>query len=153
MTEDNNNGLKLKIQCFEELSNIELYEILKVRAAVFVVEQECAYQDIDDIDFHATHVTLCRDSNIIAYARVFKDDDADLWHIGRVLTAERNKHFGLEVMKEAIKVAEARGARCVEIEAQCYALGFYQRLGFQVSSEVFILDGIPHRRMRLRLCP
>ena len=149
MTEDNNK-LKLTIQSFEELTTFELYEILKVRAAVFVVEQECAYQDLDDIDFRSIHVTLHGDDGIIAYARVFMDDGG-LWHIGRVLTTERDRHFGLEVMREAIKVANAHDAECIEIEAQCYALGFYGKLGFQVSSVEFMLDGIPHRRMRLRI--
>lgn len=149
MKEDNNK-LKLTIQSFEELNTFELYEILKVRAAVFVVEQECPYQDLDDIDFRSIHVTLHRDDGIVAYARVFKDD-GDLWHIGRVLTTEREKHFGLEVMREAIKVAKSQDAKCIEIEAQCYALGFYEKLGFQVSSEEFMLDGIPHRRMRLQI--
>lgn len=150
MTEDGNNKLKLAIQSFEELNTLELYEILKVRAAVFVVEQECAYQDLDDIDFRSTHVTLWRDGGIIAYARVFKDD-GNLWHIGRVLTTERNKHYGLEVMREAIKVAKIHDAPWIEIEAQCYALGFYEKMGFRVSSEEFMLDGIPHRRMRLQI--
>ena len=141
---------RFAIHSFEELNTFELYEILKVRAAVFVVEQACAYQDLDDIDFQSTHVTLRRDNDIVAYARVFKDE-AGLWHIGRVLSTERNKRFGMEVMKEAIKVAKAQGAGCIEIEAQCYALGFYEKFGFKVSSSEFILDGIPHRRMRLKL--
>ncbi len=149
MTADVDNKLKLTIQSFEELSTSQLYEVLKVRAAVFVVEQECAYQDLDGIDFHSTHVTLWRNHEIIAYARVFKDDD-DLWHIGRVLTTERNHHYGLEVMREAIRVAEENDAKCIEIEAQCYSLGFYEKLGFWVSSDEFMLDGIPHRRMRWR---
>ena len=149
MTVDSNIRMQFTIHSFEELSTYELYDILKVRAAVFVVEQECAYQDLDDMDFHSTHITLRHDNDIVAYARVFKDE-AGLWHIGRVLTMERNKHFGLEVMREAIKVAKDQGAENIEIEAQCYALGFYEKLGFHVSSEEFILDGIPHRQMRLQ---
>ena len=149
MTTDVDNTLKLTIQSFEELSTSQLYEILKVRAAVFVVEQECAYQDLDGIDRHSMHVTLWRNHKIVAYARVFKDDD-DLWHIGRVLTTERNHHYGFQVMREAIRVAEENDAKCIEIEAQCYALGFYEKLGFRVSSDEFMLDGIPHRRMRWR---
>ena len=147
---DSHLGLNFSIHSFEELSIYELYEILKVRAAVFVVEQACAYQDLDDIDFQSTHITLRRDNGIVAYARVFKDE-AGLWHIGRVLSAERNKRFGMEVMREAIKVATDQGAECIEIEAQCYALGFYEKFGFHVSSAEFMLDGIPHRRMRLEI--
>lgn len=142
------NVLTLTIQTFEELSTEELYEILKVRAAVFVVEQECAYQDIDDVDFQAIHVTLRRDGGIVAYARVFKNEEPGIWHIGRVLTTERNHHFGVEVMREAMKVAWEQGAKCIEIEAQCHAAGYYKKFGFRASSEEFLLDGILHQRMR-----
>ena len=144
-------GIKVVIQTFEELTTHELYEILKVRSAVFVVEQNCPYQDLDGIDFYATHITLWCEGSIVAYARVFKNPDTDMWHIGRVLSTQRNKNYGLQVMKESIMVAEGLGARGIEIEAQCYAIGFYEKVGFQVCSDPFLLDGIPHQRMRLQL--
>ena len=115
------------------------------------MEQTCPYQDLDDIDYYAMHISLWCESAIVAYARVFKDPATDLWHIGRVLSTQRNKNFGLQVMKESIKLAESLGARCIEIEAQCYAIGFYEKVGFQVCTEPFMLDGIPHQRMRLQL--
>ena len=145
------NTTKTVIQTFDALTTRELYEILKVRSAVFVVEQNCPYQDLDDIDFKATHITLFCDNEIVAYSRVFKSDDSELWHIGRVLTTQRNNHYGLQIMKEAIKVADRLGAKDIEIEAQCYAIPFYEKVGFQVSSDEFMLDGIPHKRMRLQL--
>ena len=151
MTENNHEGIKVVIQTFEELTTRDLYEILKVRSAVFVVEQNCPYQDLDDIDHYASHITLWSEGAIVAYARVFKDPATDLWHIGRVLSTQRNKNYGLQVMKESIKLAESLGARCIEIEAQCYAIGFYEKVGFQVCSDPFMLDGIPHQRMRLQL--
>ena len=137
------------IQTFGELTTHELYGILKVRAAVFVVEQECPYQDLDDIDFRATHITLWNENQIVAYSRVYKSKDADLWHIGRVMTTQRNKNFGLRIMEEAINVAKKLGAKVIEIEAQSYAIGFYEKVGFQVCSDEFLLDGILHKRMRL----
>lgn len=151
MTENNHDEMKVVIQTFDELTTHDLYEILKVRSAVFVVEQNCPYQDLDDIDRYASHITLWCEGVIVAYSRVFKDPDADLWHIGRVLSTQRNKNYGLQVMKESIKLAETLGARCIEIEAQCYAIGFYEKVGFQVCSDPFLLDGIPHQRMRLQL--
>ena len=149
MTQNTKGEVKVIVQPFDELSACELYEILKGRAAVFVVEQEICYQDMDDIDFRATHVALWIDDQIVAYSRVYKDEEPDTWHIGRVLTIQRNKGYGLQVMKEAIKVARRLGAKKVAIEAQSYAVGFYEKVGFQVCSDEFLLDGILHKRMRL----
>lgn len=141
--------LRTDIKTFKELTTHELYEILKVRAAVFVVEQNCPYQDLDDIDFTSSHVIIRCDDEIVAYSRVFKDDGAGLWHIGRVLTTQRNKHYGILVMRQAIETAQRLGAKTIEIEAQCYAIPFYEQVGFHVSSDEFMLDGIPHKRMKL----
>ena len=149
MTKNDHDGIKVVIQPFDELTTHELYEILKARSAVFVLEQNCPYQDLDGIDFYASHITLWREGKIAAYSRVFKDPDSDTWHIGRVLSTQRNKNYGLQVMKESIKLAESLGAHCIEIEAQCYAIGFYEKVGFQVCSEPFLLDGIMHQKMRL----
>lgn len=145
------NMIKTVIRPFRGLTTYDLYEILKVRAAVFVVEQNCPYQDLDDVDFKSTHVTVYRGNEIVAYSRVFKDDHSDLWHIGRVLTTQRNKHYGLHVMRLSVDVAQRNGAKTIEIEAQCYAIPFYEKVGFRVSSDEFMLDGIPHKRMIMQL--
>lgn len=115
------------------------------------MEQECPYQDLDDIDFKATHITLLTDNEIVAYSRVFKDTRSDTWHIGRVLITKRNMGYGIYVMKEAITVAKEHGAKLIEIEAQSYAIGFYEKVGFRVCSDEFLLDGILHKRMRLQV--
>lgn len=141
--------INLKVQTFDELTTKELYAILKARAAVFIVEQNCQYQDMDDIDFAATHVTLLKDDEIVAYARVFCDGHADTWHIGRVLTVWRGMGYGIPLMNEAIKVAKEAGAKSVEIDAQSYAIGFYEKVGFQVCSDEYLIDGILHKRMKL----
>lgn len=145
------NETTTRIQGFGELTTRELYGILKARAAVFVVEQDCPYQDLDDIDLKATHITTFIGSEIVAYARVFKDSNTDLWHIGRVLTTRRGQHYGAQMMKEAIDVAASLGAKTIEIEAQSYATGFYEKFGFRESSDEFVLDGILHKRMLLKL--
>lgn len=149
--DDNNTAFdtKVVIQTFSELTTHELYAILKARASVFIVEQECPYQDLDDIDFRATHITLFHNSEIVAYSRVYQSEHSDLWHIGRVMTTQRNKHYGIRIMKEAIKVARNLGVRHVEIDAQSYAIGFYEKVGFQVCSDEFLLDGILHKKMEL----
>ena len=145
------NETKTVIQKFDRLTTRELYEILKVRSAVFVVEQNCPYQDLDDVDLKSIHITVFSDNEIVAYSRVFKSDDSGLWYIGRVLTTKRNKHYGLQLLRTSIEVAERLGAKTIEIEAQCYAIPFYEKVGFLVSSDEFMLDGIPHKRMRLLL--
>ena len=140
---------KTKIQTFQELTTYELYNVLKARAAVFVVEQKCQYQDMDDIDLRATHVTLTMDNEIVAYARVFRDGQSDTWHIGRVLTILRGQGYGIPLMREAIRVAKEAGAKAVEIDAQSYAIGFYEKVGFQVCSDEYLIDDILHKRMKL----
>ena len=138
------------VKDFEELSARELYEILKLRARVFVVEQECAYQDLDDVDYNSIHIMLQNEGNIVAYARVNEAENG-LWHMGRVLTIRRGRGLGNQVVNLAVSVAGERGARVIEIEAQCYATGFYKKTGFEECSREFMLDGIPHVRMKLEL--
>ena len=151
---DNSNttfDTQVVIQTFSELTTHELYAILKARASVFIVEQECPYQDLDEIDFRATHITLLSHGEIVAYSRVYQSEHPDLWHIGRVMTTQRNKHYGIRIMKEAIQVARNLGVHHVEIDAQSYAIGFYEKVGFQVCSDEFLLDGILHKKMELYL--
>ena len=144
-------AVRVRTQAFGELSARELYEILKVRAEVFIMEQQCRYQDMDDRDFDATHVTLLDGSDIVAYARVFSEGHPDAWHIGRVLTVRRGVGYGIPLMQAAIGVAREAGARYVEIDSQSYAVGFYEKVGFRVvSHEEYLIDGILHKRMRLQ---
>lgn len=139
----------VNVQTFHELTTHELYAILRARAAVFVVEQNCQYQDMDGIDFEATHVTLLDGNEIVAYARVFVEASSGKWHIGRVLTIRRGMGYGIPLMYEAIRVAKEAGAKVVEIDAQSYAIGFYEKVGFRVCSEEYLIDDILHKRMRL----
>lgn len=136
---------------FDELTIIELYEILKVRSKIFVVEQKCVYQDLDDIDYRSLHLFYKSDKNIIAYLRIYKKEEGII-QIGRVLTADHGKGFGGKILKEAVSIIkEQMKPNKIYLEAQCYAIRFYEREGFKVCSEEFIEDGIPHVKMILEL--
>ena len=134
------------VKQFEELTTEELYEILKLRSKVFVVEQDCVYQDIDDKDKGAWHVFLRDDDGLEAYLRVLDKGVAfEEASIGRVVTKKRKQGFGKTVMEVGMKIAvEMFGADRIKIVAQCYAEGFYQKMGFVTVSEEFMYDGIPH---------
>lgn len=141
--------MELVVKTFDELNTRELYEILRVRAAVFVVEQECAYQDVDGIDPKAVHAFLRDEGGIHAYLRVF-EKDARTAQMGRMLTVKRGAGLGGRLLKEGIRVArDVLKKDVLYIEAQCYATGFYEREGFRVTSEEFLEDGIPHVKMEL----
>lgn len=149
MTERMMGELRVRVQTFGELTTRQLYEILKARAAIFVVEQNCHYQDMDDIDFVAKHVTLFCGDELVAYARVFVDPCSSVWHIGRVLTLRHGVGHGIPLMQAAIGAARSAGATLVEIDAQSYAVGFYEKVGFRtVSDEEYLIDDILHKRMR-----
>jgi len=140
---------------FRELTNDELYELLKVRSEVFVVEQNCVYQDMDGDDQDSIHLWLTvlgqakRQSRVVALARVCPaGTHMQEISIGRVITTERSKGYGRQIMLHAIDAAiEHFDAKRIDIEAQEYAKGFYESIGFKQSSETFMLDGIPHIRM------
>ncbi|MCH5299367.1 MAG: GNAT family N-acetyltransferase [Ruminococcus sp.] len=138
---------------FDELTTRELYEILRARSAVFVVEQNCVYQDLDKIDYESIHIFAQKDSGeVTAYLRLFmKKDEDNTTQMGRVLTTERGKGLGGEILREGIRAAKEKlSAGEIYIEAQEYAIPFYSREGFEVTSDVFLEDGIPHVEMRLK---
>lgn len=139
----------LHVKCFHELTVDELYELLRVRADVFVVEQNCVYQDLDGDDQASVHLWLTEGGKVVALCRVCPArTHMEEVSIGRVITTERGKGFGKRIMLEGINVARSHfGAERIDIEAQEYAKGFYEQVGFRQSSEPFILDGIPHIRM------
>ena len=141
--------LTLHKKLFRELTLDELYELLRIRSEVFVVEQDCVYQDLDYDDQPAVHLWLTEGEKIVALCRVCPaGTHMDEVSVGRVITTERGKGYGKRMMLEGIKAArEHFGARRIEIEAQEYARGFYEQVGFRQSSEPFILDGIPHIKM------
>lgn len=143
--------MELILKSFNELTIVELYEILKVRVKIFVVEQKCAYQEIDDIDYKSLHVFYKCNDNVTAYLRIFEKEKGVI-QIGRVLTVEHGKGFGGKILKEAVSLIKKQmNSERIYLEAQCYAIGFYEKEGFKVCSEEFLEDGIPHVKMILEL--
>lgn len=140
---------KLHIKTFDELTKRELYEILRLRAAVFVVEQNSVYQDLDGIDYDAVHLFLTEGDLVRACARVYRRDaDSNLWGIGRVVTDERRQGLGSQIFGAALRVVQEKAPTAtVRIESQCQAQGFYEKFGFRPVSEPFIMDQLPHIKM------
>ena len=139
------------IKYFSELNTIELYQILQLRAEVFVVEQDCVYQDVDGKDQEALHVFCFKNEKIIAYTRVFKPGDYfENASIGRVVVAasERKYGFGHEVMKVSIKAIKTHfKVDKITISAQVYLQKFYESHGFHQKGKDYLEDGIPHIEM------
>ena len=137
---------------FQELTTDELYELLRVRSEVFVMEQNCVYQDLDYDDQKSIHLWLTEGEKVVALARVCPaGTHMKEISIGRVITTERGKGYGKQIMLHAIDAAvECFGATLIDIEAQEYAKGFYEGVGFKQSSDTFMLDGIPHIKMTWR---
>lgn len=157
------SNTQLHIKSFDELTVDELYELLRVRSEVFVVEQDCVYQDMDGDDKQAIHVWLTETvtegvseeeklegEKVVALARVCPAGvHLPTLSIDRVITTVRGMGYGKQIMLAAIEVAVERfGATSIDIEAQEYAKGFYQGVGFKQTSDTFMLDGIPHIKMR-----
>ena len=145
--------MELIVKHFRELTADELYDILRLRVDVFVVEQNCPYPEIDGNDKDAYHVFLREDNAIKAYLRVLPPGVAfDTCALGRVIAAERRRGLGSRVVAAGIDTARKKyGARAITLEAQVYARGLYEKAGFRQTSEEFLEDGIPHIRMRLDL--
>lgn len=140
---------QLHKKSFSQLTIDELYELLRVRSEVFVVEQNCVYQDLDGDDQQSIHLWLTVEGKVVALARVCPaGTHMKEISIGRVITTERGKGFGRQIMLDAIDAAiEHFNAERIDIEAQEYAKGFYESVGFKQSSDAFMLDGIPHVKM------
>ena len=142
--------MDLIIKHFNELSTTELYEILKTRSEIFVVEQDCVYQDLDDKDQDAIHVYCWNEAGRIAGClRVFMRDAANgVAQIGRVVTLEHGKGIGALILHKGVEIAiDHFKAKKIYLEAQAYAIGYYAREGFEVVSDEFLEDGIPHVQM------
>lgn len=141
--------MELTIKTFQELTTKELYEILKVRGAIFVVEQNCSYQDIDGLDETSLHLFYEDGGQVQAYLRAFEKEPG-IVQMGRVLTLRHGEGLGGHLLHEGIPVIKEQfHPRKIVIEAQCYATGYYEKAGFQRCSEEFLEDGIPHVRMEL----
>lgn len=136
---------------FEELNGTEMYELLKLRSLVFVVEQDCVFLDIDDKDQESFHLLGYEDDALVAYSRIVPAGVSYTEiSIGRVVThpSYRRKGLGKELMETSIACIEDRyGKQAIHIGAQVYLKSFYESFGFNTISEVYIEDGIPHVEM------
>jgi ElaA protein len=138
----------LRTASFDQLDPRTAYLLWQLRERVFVVEQECAYLDLDgrDLEPGTTHVWAEDDGRPVAYLRVL--EDAEELRIGRVLVDESHRGRGLaeQLMKAALGVVDGRSCR---LDAQSYLVGWYRKLGFEPCGEEFLEDGIPHVPMRI----
>jgi ElaA protein len=139
------------IKYFSELTLIELYEILQIRSKIFVVEQDCVYQDVDGKDQKSLHVYGKKNDKIVAYTRIFKPGDYfENASIGRVLVAQEERKFGFghDLMKASIKTVKTHfKSDKITISAQKYLKNFYESHNFVQVGEAYLEDGIPHIEM------
>ncbi|MCR5372382.1 MAG: GNAT family N-acetyltransferase [Solobacterium sp.] len=143
--------MELHVKRFNELTLDELYELLKLRVSVFVVEQNCPYPELDDRDQNALHLWYEDEGEMIAYLRIMdKGAVSDYVSIGRVIAVKRRQGIATGLVSDAIRTAKEQfGADRIYLEAQVYAKGLYEKLGFREISDVFLEDGIPHVKMIL----
>ena len=139
------------VKKFSELSIEELYQILRLRSEVFVVEQDCVYQDLDNKDQISVHIFIKEKNEIVAYTRIFKSGDYyKNPSIGRVVVSKKNrgKELGKKIMRSSIDyIQENLKGDKIELSAQKYLDKFYKDLGFYKIGEDYLEDGIPHQRM------
>ena len=140
--------MNVVIKKFNDLSTLELYEILQLRSEVFVVEQDCVYQDIDGNDQKALHIIGTIENKIIAYTRCFRPGDYFREaSIGRVVVKESQIKLkrGNQIIKNSIKAINNHyKTNIIKISAQCYLNKFYTNLQFKPIGEKYLEDGIPH---------
>lgn len=144
--------ITFKIKRFKELSVVELYSLLQLRSEVFVVEQNCVYQDIDGKDEKAIHVLGYYNNELAAYSRIFnKGYYFDEASIGRVIVSPkyRDKKFGHDLMRVSMNaIKENFNETAITISAQEYLKKFYESHGFVQTSEMYLEDDIPHIQMK-----
>jgi ElaA protein len=136
------------VKKFSELTTTELYKILQLRSEVFVVEQDCVYQDLDFKDQKSLHILGVKDNSIVAYTRIFKPGDYfDNASIGRVVV-ERKNSYGHDVMKASIQaIKDYFKVDKITISAQVYLKKFYESHQFKQVGVSYLEDGIPHIEM------
>ena len=143
--------IQVYTKSFSELTTTELYAILQLRSEVFVVEQDCVYQDIDFKDQKALHVFGQKNDKIIAYTRIFKPGDYFLESsIGRIVVKKefRKFQYGYKLVVNSIQFIENNFQQnTILISAQSYLTKFYNSLGFIRVGEEYLEDGIPHIKM------
>ena len=145
--------MNLKSKTFGELNTKELYEILKARSAIFMMEQNIHYQDLDNVDYNSLHCFFMEENKVIAYLRAFyQDGNKEIVRVGRVLTLNHGKGIGKDLMEQSIKVIkEKMKCKKISMNAQKHAVGFYEKFGFKTVSDDFLEEGVVHVVMELEL--
>ncbi|MBF4985173.1 GNAT family N-acetyltransferase [Nonlabens mediterrranea] len=140
------------VKSFSNFNIQELYDVLQLRTEVFVVEQDCVYQDMDGKDQKAIHIVGYVNNKLVAYTRVFQPGDYfKQSSIGRVVVCPKNRGaaYGQKIMTASIDYCKNQGFPSIKISAQCYLDKFYKDLGFMATGEKYLEDGIPHQTMTL----
>ena len=147
--------MKIVVKTFKELSVEEIYQILRIRSEVFVIEQKCIYQDIDGKDEKAIHMMGKNNKEIIAYTRILdRGEYYDLPSISRVVVTKKNrgKERGKRIMEESIKyINKNLKEKTIVLAAQKHLENFYRELGFIPEGKEYLEDEIPHQKMTLKI--
>lgn len=140
--------IQTTIKNFTELTLQELYDLLQLRSEVFVVEQDCVYQDLDGKDTNALHILGYNQNELVAYTRIFAPGEYfKEASIGRVVVkaSARQYGYGKDIMKASIKaIYDHYGDISIHLSAQTYLKKFYRELGFNETGDAYLEDGIPH---------
>lgn len=133
---------------FNELSNTEVYQICKLRQDIFILEQTCLYNDLDNKDSLALHFTIKQEGELLAYARFFPlgEFHADYSSIGRFLVSNvhRNKNLAHKLMEYTLQIVDQAYKASIKISAQTYLLEFYKQYSFVPVGDEYVEDGLPH---------
>ena len=136
---------------FTELTGAQVYEILKSRAEIFMLEQNIRCLDMDDVDYRSIHCILEESGRVVAYLRAFYDD-ANTVRIGRVLSLRHAEGLGTELMQKSLEyMKENMPCQKISLHSQAYVSRFYEKFGFTAVSDTFYEEGIPHISMELSL--
>ena len=135
---------------FEELTLTELYEILKARSQIFIMEPYMHCQDIDGVDLRSRHYFFEEDGKVLAYLRAYYDECGETVRIGRVLSITHGVGLGAAIMRRSIADIKANmHCKRIQLDSQKHAMGFYEKLGFRRISEEFLEEGVLHIKMQL----
>ena len=138
---------------FDKLSTSELYEIMKSRAEIFLLEQNIICQDLDDVDYKSLHCFFIDEKRVTGYLRAFMSDEENKTvTVGRVLTLRHRNGMGTELMNKSIEAIKKHFAcEKITVHAQKQAVGFYEKIGFVTTSDEFLEEGVVHVTMEMNI--
>ncbi len=147
--------MKVEWKRFDALTPDELYALLQLRIDVFMIEQDCLYQELDGKDSESIHLLLSDNQQLLGYARVLFDSEKNALSFGRIVNRKNLRGQGLgKLMMEAIMsyLKEHHNHTPVVISAQCYLKSFYENYGFITEGDSYLEDGLPHIKMKHSGC-